>query len=361
MKNPFKLLSVLSIYIFLVSCGGGGESNSPSVAAPHFNYPASVATDNSGNIYVADTYNHTIRKITSNGAVATLAGVSGISGSADGLGSTARFNFPQGIATDSTGNIYVADTGFISTGSNHTIRKISPAGLVTTLAGTAGSSGSNDGTGSNAKFNFPGGITTDSSGNVYVADTGNSTIRKISSAGVVTTFAGTAGFYGSADGTGATARFGSPSGITSDSAGNIYVTDSTHTIRKITASGTVSTIAGTAYASGSTDDVGVAARFNSPKAIAVDSVGNLYVADSFNHTIRKIFTYGGVVKIAGSVGIPGNTDSPSLSSFRFPSGIAFDSSGYLYVADTSNHTIRKVEPNTQSVSTLAGTAGVSGN
>src|SRR5207248_149187 len=159
--------------------------------------------------------NHTIRKITPSGVVTTLGGLAGSLGSADGTGSGARFNYPYGVATDSSGNVYVADQ------NSNTIRKITPAGVVTTVAGMAGIQGSADGTGSGARFNYPYGVATDSSGHVYVADRVNHTIRKITPAGVVTTLAGLAGSSGSADGTGNAARFNDPTGVATDSSGNV--------------------------------------------------------------------------------------------------------------------------------------------
>ena len=161
--------------------------------------------DSAGNVYVADSANNTIRKVTPAGVVTTLAGLAGSCGSADGTGSAARFYCPAGVAVDSAGNVYVADM------HNNTIRKVTPAGVVTTLAGLAGSPGSADGTGSAARFNDPYGVAVDSAGNVYVADTGNNTIRKVTPGGVVTTLAGLAGSAGSADGTGSAARFDYPS------------------------------------------------------------------------------------------------------------------------------------------------------
>ncbi len=231
---------------------------------------------------MADTDNHTIRKITSAGVVTTLAGSAGISGSADGTGSAARFNNPNGVAVDGSGNVYVADT------CNHTIRKITSAGVVTTLAGSAGSSGSADGTGSAARFNYPYGVAVDGSGNVYVADTNNHTIRKITSAGVVTTLAGSAGSSGSADGTGSAARFNYPYGVAVDGSGNVYVADTAnHTIRKITSAGVVTTIGGTAGVMAGTDGVGGSAQFAYPWGVAVSTAGVLYVADSCNNRISR--------------------------------------------------------------------------
>jgi streptogramin lyase len=193
---------------------------------------------------VADLGNSTIRKITPSGVVTTLAG-SGVTGRTDATGTAARFNGPAGVATDRAGNVYLVDSG------NNIIRKITPAGAVSTLAGTAGSVGSTDATGTAASFNFPQGVATDSAGNVYVADLSANTIRKITPAGVVTTLAGTAGVSGSTDGTGAAARFDFPVSVATDDAGNVYVADQfNNTIRKVTPAGAVSTVAGVAGQAG---------------------------------------------------------------------------------------------------------------
>ncbi len=201
-------------YIFQTLAGVSaiGSSDGSGSAARFFS-PSGVAVDSSGTVYVADTGNNTIRKITSGGAVTTLAGLAGSSGSADGTGPGARFSRPTGVAVDVSGTVYVADTG------NNTIRKITSGGTVTTLAGLAGSFGSNDGTGSAARFSFPGGVAVDSSGTVYVADTNNQTIRIVTSGGSVTTLAGLSGIPGAADGTGSTARFSFPRAIAVDSSG----------------------------------------------------------------------------------------------------------------------------------------------
>ena len=260
---------------------GAGNTDGTGTMA-RFNAPSGVATDSAGNIYVADTYNSTIRKITPLGVVTTLAGTAGATGSADGTGAGAHFYNPSGVATDISGNVYVADT------YNSTIRKITSAGVVTTLAGAAGVRGSADGIGVAANFTWPGGVVTDSAGNVYVADTFNHTIRKIALGGIVTTLAGTAGAVGSADGTGGAARFFLPQSVATDSAGNVYVADTGNkTIRMITPTGVVTTLAGVAGVTGATDGTGAAASFNSPQSIALDSAGNVYVADNWNSTIRK--------------------------------------------------------------------------
>ena len=212
----------------------------------------------------------------------TLAGTVGSAGSTDGTGSAARFNTPYGVAVDTAGNVFVADT------YNHIIRKITSSGVVTTLAGLAGNSGSTDGTGSAARFLFPQGVSVDSAGNVFVGDTNNYTVRKITSSGVVTTLAGLAGNAGSTDGTGSAARFDRPFGVAADTEGNVFVGDIfNYTIRKITSAGVVTTLAGLAGNFGSTNGTGSAARFNRPYGVAVDTAGNVFVADTNNDTIRS--------------------------------------------------------------------------
>ncbi|MBI5234886.1 MAG: hypothetical protein HY886_01360 [Deltaproteobacteria bacterium] len=329
-------LSLTTAVTTLAGSAGLNGSTDGTGSAALFNYPAGITTDGT-NLYVADFSNRTIRKIViSSGAVTTLAGLALTSGSTDGTGSAARFNFPFGITTDGT-NLYVADR------SNSTIRKIViSTGVVTTLAGTAGSTGSADGTGSAARFNNPYGITTDGT-NLYVADTLNRTIRKIViSTGVVTTLAGTAGSTGSADGTGSAARFNRPYGITTDGT-NLYVADTyNYTIRKIVIStAVVTTLAGTAGSSGSTDGTGSVARFYYPQGITTDGT-NLYVADTYNMTIRKIVASTAVVTtLAGSS--PGSADGTgSAARFYNPTGITTDGAS-LYVVDTDNFTIRKIQ------------------
>jgi len=244
-----------------------------------------VAADTKGNVYVADTNNYTIRKITSAGVVTTLAGTAGVFGYADGTGSAAQFTYPYSVAVDSTGsNVYVADL------SNQSIRKIVVStGAVTTLAGSPNNGcGYADGTGTAASFCNPEGVAVDSSGNVYVSDTGYSIIRKITSAGVVTTVAGTPGVYGSADGTKASAQFNNPWGIAVDKTKNLYVSDyNNSTIRKITATGVVTTLGGVPGSIGLADRTGSNARFYDAIGIAVDGTGKLYVADTYNSIIRN--------------------------------------------------------------------------
>jgi sugar lactone lactonase YvrE len=316
---------------------------------------AGIVSDGAGNLYVADSTNNTIRKIViATRAVTTLAGKAGAYGSADGTGAAARLNAPQGVASDGVGNLYVTD-------GNDTIRKIVIAtGVVSTLAGTAGMDGSADGAGAAARFGGPLAVASDGAGNLYVAEGVNRTIRKIViETGVVSTLAGTAGMDGSADGAGPAARFYFPDGIASDGSGNLYVADAgNNTIRKIViATGVVSTLAGTAQMTGSADGIGAAARFSWPEGVGSDGAGNLYVAD--NNTIRKIVIATGVVStLAGRAHMTGSADGIGAAArFSGPAAVASDGAGNLYVADSGNHTIRKIVIATGAVTTPIGVAG----
>lgn len=311
-----------------------GSANGTGTAAL-FASPSQIAVDGADNLYIADTGNHTIRKITPTGVVTTVAGLAGVAGSVNGTGSAARFSSPTGIALDGVGNLYVSDN------DNNLIRKVTPAGVVTTVAGLAGVAGSTDGTGSAARFNGPRGIAV-VSGNIYVADRFNNTIRKVTPAGVVTTFAGLAGQKGSANGTGSAARFSQPQGLAADDAGNIYVADTANnTIRAISPTAVVTTLAGAAGVSGSADGTGSSARFFAPIGIAADDAANLYIADTVNDTIRKV-TSAGVVTTLGGVPLSAGSADGAGSNARFasPQGVALNSAMQLYVADTGNNTIR---------------------
>ncbi len=285
------------------------------------------------------------------GVVTTLAGSPGQIGSADGTGSAARFDEPIGIAVGSSGNVYVADEG------NDTIRKITPAGVVTTLAGSPGQTGSADGTGSAARFTFPSGIAVNAAGNVYVGDE-TDTIREITPAGVVTTLAGDADHQGTTDGTGSTALFEQPAGLAVDAAGNVYVADiGADTIRKITPAGVVTTLAGSPGQTGSADGTGSAARFSFPTSVAVDGTGNVYVADNGNDTIREITPAGVVTTLAGTAGQHGSANGTGTAAlFYGPYAVAVDSAGdTVYVADSDNETIREL-----SIATVPAQSGVTG-
>jgi sugar lactone lactonase YvrE len=322
--------------------------------------PSGIAADRAGTLYVADTYNNVIRTITPTGVVSTLAGAAGVPGIADGPAAQARFNWPSGVAVDGTGTVYVADT------VNSTIRKISPSGEVTTLAGEPRTTGTSDGQGSAARFTLPMAITVDTSGHLYVADSGNYTVRKISPSGVVSTLAGVAGLSGSGDGGGTATccpgRFAAIGSVALDAAGNLYVADrGNHTIRRVAPDGGVTTVAGLAQSSGHVDADGILARFSLPRGVAADDQGNVFVADAGNHAIRKVDLAGRVSTFAGRPGIPGSADGgPGDNRFHFPADVAIAGSGDLYVADSDNHVIRKITA-AGVASTFAGSAGAPGS
>jgi len=365
-------------------------------AAARFAAPSGVASDGAGNLYVADTTNHIIRKIAvATGVVTTIAGMPNQTGSADGSGMAARFNRPLGVASDGAGNLYVADS------SNHAIRKVVVAtGDVTTFAGAAGQPGYADGTGTAASFVTPSGVAADGAGNLYVADSANGGIRKIVIAtravttlpgtfealttvasdgagnlyvtssgsvqkvviatGAVTTLAGAVGQFGTTDGTGTAARFGYPLSVASDGAGNVYVADNGNdTIRKVVvATGDVTTLAGAAGA-GSVDGIGAAARFYTPQGIASDGAGNVYIADTGNDIIRQVVVgTRAVTTFAGTSGQAAWGDGTGAAAFFYnPANIASDGAGNIYVAEPSTLYVRKIVVATRAVTTIPNVAG----
>jgi MYXO-CTERM domain-containing protein len=328
-----------------------------TAGAARFRSPSGIAVDATGNLFISDRDNNNVRKITPAADVTTYAGVGleASAGSVDGSASAARFREPAGLAVTASGDVYVADAG------NQTIRKVAPTGATVTYAGANGQSGSTDGAATAARFITPFGLAADVQGNLYVAVAGNNTIRKITPAGTVSTLAGSSSVAGSADGTGTEARFYAPEGVAVDPAGNVYVSDTgNHKIRKITPAGVVSTLAG-AGVSGYADGTGETARFREPSGIAADATGNVYVADWGNHAIRKITPAGVVTTFAGSGGVLGDADGTgSAARFQLPSGVAVDAAGNVYVADTLNHTIRKIT-SAGVVTTLAGLAEAKGS
>jgi len=280
------------------------------------------------------------------GVVSSMAG--SVYGFADGMNTAASFRYPWGVTADTNGDVYVADS------ANHRIRKVTPAGLVSTVAGN-GTAALVNGTGTNAQFNEPEGLVLDGQGNLYVADASNQAIRKIVlSTGLVSTFAG--GTVGSADGMGTAAQFNRPSSITMDSSGNFFVTDTNNQrIRKITPAGEVTIFAGsTTSATGTTDGTGTAARFGTPRNIAIGPDGSLFVADMGNNRIRKITPAGVVSTYAGTTSGYVDGAGTTVAKFNWPAGVTVDPNGNVFVADVENNRIRKITPD-RVVSTFAGT------
>lgn len=300
--------------------GNGTRGSTNGLAAnASFNSPTRISADAANNLFVADRDNNLIRKIDPKGAVTTFA---------------TGFNQPNGVAIDLTGNVYVADA------ASYSIKKITPTGSVSTFAGS-GNQGFTNGTGSAASFYYPYDVALDGAGNVYVADAYNNSVRKITPNGLVTTLAGN-GNQGFANGTGPAARFNHPNCVTADATGNIYVADpGNNLVRKINTSGLVTTFSGNG-ALGSGNGTSSLATFNSPSGITKDAAGNFYVADLGNNVIRKIDASGLVTTLAGS-GSLGSTDGIRISaSFNRPNDVQFNPSGFLYVADFGNNLIRKV-------------------
>ncbi len=373
--------------------------------AARFGYLGGIVADRAGNLFVGDGGNYTLRKITPDGVVTTVAGSAGTPGSADGTGSAARFRGMGGMAIDAADNVYIADEG------NNTIRKVTPAGVVTTLAGlgldyaigssdglpgfahfekatqiaagpngsvyvadtlnhtirligptgtvqtiagssTANSANNEDGAGTVARFAAPGPIAVDGSGTIYVGETDNGTIRKITSSYVVSTLNPV---------TGDKDQFVSIGGITTDASSGVYVSDDAeHTINKISSSGVITVVAGQPGVAGATNGPATTASFNKPEGLVIDPAGAMYVADTGNHLIRKIAADGKVTTVAGAAGVSGDADGPaSEARFNFPSGVGLDPDGNLFVADSSNSTIRKITP-AGVVSTVAGRPGTAG-
>ncbi len=322
--TPTTASTTVATVTTFAGTGTGGLVNGPGVSAQLYN-PQGIVADAQGNFYLSDQYNHIIRKITAAGVVSTFCG-NGVLGHADGAANVASFYSPNGLAIDASGNVYVADEG------NNLIVKITPAGFATTIAGTGVAAYVNSTNPLSAAFSAPKGLVLDSQGNIYVTDSGNNRIREISAAGVVTTYAGAG--PGFTDDIGVAALFSNPAAIAIDSKGNLYVGDlNNHAIRKITSGITVATIAGNRVATTQVGD---------PLAFAVDASDNLYIADGAGRVLRLINSTNILNTLAGTTGVSGYAEGVGAAAqFAQPAGVAVFG-GNVFVSDYGNNRIRKI-------------------
>ena len=333
--------------------GYGGDGG--AAVRAQLNFPSGAALDSAGNLYIADTGNQRIRKVDAAGIITTVAGtgVRGYGGDG-GAADQAQLSSPQGVAVDGAGNLYIADR------DNHRIRKVDTAGVITTAAGTGGGIfggyGGDGGAAVQAQLKSPRGVAADGAGNLYIADSGNYRIRKVDAAGVITTAAGTGERgYGGDGGAATAAQLRSPMGVAVDGAGNLYIADENdQRIRKVDAAGVITTAAGTGERGyGGDGGAAVRAQLDSPAGAAADGAGNLYIIDSGNQRIRKVDA-AGMISTAAGPGDAGDGGAAVQAQLRYPLGVAADGAGNLYIADSSNHRVRKVDA-AGVITTAAGT------
>ena len=352
--SPSGILTVVAGNGVRGFSGDGGPATSASLY-----YPAGVAVDAAGNLYIADQYNHRIRKVSPSGIISTVAGIypgGGFSGDG-GPATSASLSLPTGVAVDAAGNLYIADLG------NSRVRKVNTSGIITTAAG--GGTGGDGGPATSALL-WPAGVAVDAAGNLYIADQYHNRIRKVSPSGIISTVAGngTPGFSG--DGGPATSASFSAGGVAMDAAGNLYIADGgNNRIRRVDASGIITTVAGNGlYKFGGDGGPATTASLSNPCGVALDAAGNLYIADSGNKRIRKVSPSGIISTVAGNGtrGFSGDGGPATSASLYYPTGVAVDAAGNLYIADRGNDRIRRVNA-AGIISTLAGngTYGFSGD
>ncbi|MGC8758690.1 MAG: hypothetical protein ACP5UT_05415 [Bryobacteraceae bacterium] len=332
------------------AAGFAGDSGKAQDA--QINFPLGLAIDKSGNVYIADQFNHRIRRIAPDGTITTVAG-SGTQGSTgdDGPATSAQLNYPSGIAIDGSGALYITDT------MNHVIRKVAVGGNITRIAGQRGLPGfvEKDAKGEfinakDAQLNAPTGIAIDSAGNIYFCDTRNHRVRKIGTDGKIQTIAGTGEKGETGDGGSALeAKLNSPTGVAVDAAGNVYIADQmNHRIRKVDASGIITTVAGTGLP-GYSGNGGLATRAQLfyPCCIALDAQGNLFIADRTNNRVRRVDAAAGTISLAAGTGRFGDDFDgrpADQARLRFPMGLAADPQGRIYFSDNANSRVKLLTP-----------------
>ena len=353
-----KIRMVNSAGTITTFAGTGVQGNSgdggAATSAQLYN-PIAVSVDIYGNVYIADYGNHKIRMVSSTGIITTIAGTGTVGNSGDGGAATsAQLYYPTGVSVDISGNVYIADQ------YNHKIRKVTSAGIITTLAGTGTAGYNGDGNAAtSAQLNYPMAVSVDVSGNVYIAEGGNNKIRMVTSSGIITTIAGTGTIGSSGDGGAATsAQLNGPAGVSVDISGNVYIADGNNNkIRKVTSAGIITTLAGTGTAGYNGDgNAATSAQLNYPMAVSVDVSGNVYIAEGGNNKIRMVTSSGIITTIAGT-GTPGDSgDGGAATSAQlyYPNGVSVDISGNVYIVDSVNHNIRVVGPRGQAIALPSG-------
>jgi len=356
--------------------GTGAYGGDTGATSAQLNLPYDVAFDSAGNLYIADAFNRRIRKVDTSGTISTVVGTGtyGFSGDS-GAATLATLGDPYGIAFDGTGNLYISDNG------TQRIRKVDAvSGIISKVAGDGTTAyGGDNGLANVAQLNYPNGVAFDSAGNLYIADFVNHRIRKVAAVGgvittasIITTVAGTgtAGFSGDS-GAATSAKLNYPADVAFDSTGNLYIADKTnHRIRKVDTSGTITTVAGTGTSGFNGDGItATSAQLKNPGGIAFDSTGNLYIAEYLGHRVRKVAAISGTITASSTIttvagtgtgGFNSDGGAPTSAQLNNPNGIAFDSTGNLYIADVGNHRIRKVsfnDPPTATAVSLSGTVG----
>ncbi len=362
LDNRVRKVTPAGVISTVAGNGAAGHSGDGGPATrAQLNGPSGLAVDLAGNLYIADSLSDYIRKVTPDGTISTFAGI-GVGGlSGDGGPATRATLFqPEGLAVDSAGNLYIADV------NNCAIRKVTPAGTISTVAGNGISANiGNGGPASNAEFEYPYAVAVDSSGNLYIADDSALQIRKISTAGIITDYAGGGGGGNPGDGGPAVAAtFVKPMTVAADSKGNLYVADwGTNTIRKITAAGEISTVAGSGTTSFGDGGLATSGGLDGPQGVVADAGGNLYIADSSGNRVRKVSPNGTITTVAGNgqKGYSGDGGPATSATLDTPVALAIDSLSNLYISEYNNDTVRKVTP-AGTISTFAGngTWGYSG-
>jgi sugar lactone lactonase YvrE len=344
--SPPDLLPACANIVVTTLAGNGTpgdvDGTGGATGTTEFHFPAGVTIDGAGNAYVAELYNERIRKVAPDGTTTTLTG-NGMTGYVDGTGGrngTTRFLDPNGLAIDGAGTIYVTDSG------GGSVRKVAPDGATTTLAGNGGA-GSVDGTGGSngtAEFWFPAGLALDGAGNLFVADANGNRIRKVAPGGTTTTLTGngTAGFFDGTGGRNGSTQFKGPDGVAVDGLGNVFIADGgNNRIRKVAPDGTTTTLAGSGQG-GLVDGAGATAKFNHPVGLAIDGAGFLYVADSMNHAIRRVAPDGATTTLVGD-GLSGFVDGDGCAAMLFNPYMLAIRGKVMIVSESSSHRVRKIQ------------------